>query len=123
MDTSYPLKDMRVLIVEDDYLVAQALRDAIEEAGARAVGPVASAADAINLAMREKLDGVLLDVKLQGTNGATVAEALRSKHVPFVLVTGYDEEALDSRLQRAHRLTKPVLFADLVEKAAAVFGR
>jgi CheY-like chemotaxis protein len=96
-----PLEGKRILVVEDHPLIAEMLCSALRNAGAVPVGPAATSADAIDIATEEALDGVLLDVELQQTNGVKVADYLRAKNVPFVLLTGYDEVALDPSLRGA----------------------
>jgi len=122
MDATRPLEGKRVLVVEDNYLIADEYCEVLRAAGAVPIGPVASAAAAIEAAGRHVLDGVLLDVKLQGVNSFSVAKYLQSKKVPFLLVTGCPQEILQPRLQRAHSITKPSLPSDLVEAAAQAFG-
>jgi CheY-like chemotaxis protein len=117
-----PLEGKRILVVEDDYLLAEAVCEVLRDAGAMPIGPVGNAALAIKVASTEALDGVLLDVKLQETNGSRVAAYLRSKKVPFLLLTGYSNEALDAGLRAAPHLAKPAAPGDLVEAAVAVFG-
>jgi CheY-like chemotaxis protein len=117
-----PLEGKRVLVVEDNYLIGEALCEVIRDAGAVTIGPVGSPDAAIEAVRQHVLDGVLLDVKLQGVNGSTVAEYLRGKNVPFVLVTGYPKQGLPPQLQAFPQLAKPVLPSDLVEAATAAFG-
>ena len=117
-----PLEGKRVLVAEDNHLIGEALCELMRDAGAVAIGPVGNSDAAIEAVGQQVLDGVLLEVKLQGANGSTVAEYLRSKDVPFPLVTGYPMDGLPPRLQGAPRVDKPMLSSDLVEAAGAVFG-
>ena len=76
------------------------MRCAMRGAGAVPVGPAGTAAEAIRLAGEEELDGVLLEVRRHESDaGVQVAQYLRTKAVPNVLVTGYDRLARDPRLQ------------------------
>jgi CheY-like chemotaxis protein len=117
-----PLEGKRILVVEDHPVIAEMLCSALRNAGAAPVGPAATSDDAINLAARETLDGVLLDVELQQSNGVKVAEYLRARRVPFVLLTGYDEASLHPELRGAPYLGKPTLPSELLEKAVAAFA-
>ena len=110
-----------VLVGEDDCLIVDALCDMVRAAGAVPIGPAATAADAIKLAMHEELDGVLLNVKLQDSDCMQVAAYLRSRKLPIVLVTGYDRRSLDRRLQDLPYLSKPVSLSALVEQVTAAF--
>jgi CheY-like chemotaxis protein len=122
MPAAQPLEGKRVLIVEDNHLIGEALCDVIRDAGGIAIGPVGSSDAAIDAAKKHGPDGVLLDVRLQGVNGSTVAEYLRARNVPFLLVTGYEKEALPSPLRVSPLLTKPVLPSELVQAAAKLFA-
>lgn len=99
---------MRILVVEDDYMIAMELKHDIEKLNVEVVGPVGRRAQALALARTEQLDGALLDINL--TNGDTldVAEALRERAVPFAFVTGYRDRELPAALAGAPRLVKPV---------------
>jgi two-component SAPR family response regulator len=115
------LDGKRVLVVEDDCLIADALCDIVRAAGAAPIGPAGSAADAIKLAVHEKLDGVLLNVKLRDSDCMQVVAYLRLRKLPIVLVTGYDRRSLDRRLQDLPYLSKPVSLSALVEQMTAAF--
>jgi ActR/RegA family two-component response regulator len=85
-----PLQGRRLLLVEDDYLIADELQKDLAVAGAEVVGPVPSVAEALDLIASEALDGAVLDVNLGGESAYPVADALRACGVPFVFTTGYD---------------------------------
>jgi CheY-like chemotaxis protein len=122
MGAARPLEGRRLLVVEDDLLIGEALCEVLRSAGAVPIGPVVSPEAAIEAVRKLPVDGVLLDVKLQGVNGSTVAEYLRVRSVPFLLVTGYPPEALPSQLRQAPYLAKPALPCELVQAAAVLFG-
>ena len=86
----------RVLVVEDEYMIAQDLARELEDVGAEVLGPVPSVADALALLVAEAVppDAAILDVNLGGEMVFPVAEALRERGVPFVFVTGYDPWSL-----------------------------
>src|SRR3712207_4098954 len=89
------LRGRRILVVEDEYMMAEDLRRDLEKVGAQVVGPVPSVADALKiLAQADSLDGGILDVNLRGEKADPVADALRERSVPFVLATGYEQWAL-----------------------------
>jgi DNA-binding response OmpR family regulator len=89
------LSGKRVLVVEDEALVAMLLEDELRDAGAEIVGPAASLGHALRLIDRAAADGGLsaavLDIDLQGTAVTPVADRLAALGVPFVFVTGYGE--------------------------------
>lgn len=110
----------RILVVEDEYLIAWVLEQDLAEAGATVLGPVGSVPEALELVAREAaVDGAILDVNVGGDQVYPVADALRARRVPFVLVTGYDERVIPARFRDAPRVEKP---ADTEVIARALFG-
>ncbi len=109
MSESQPLRGRRILVVEDDYLVASAVASLLEEAGASVVGPVGWADDALMLleSEQDQVHAAILDVDLHGQNSYPVADALVQRNIRFVFATGYGEEAVDSRYQHYPRCQKP----------------
>jgi DNA-binding NtrC family response regulator len=107
----------RILVVEDEYLVADYIAGVLEDLGYEVVGPVPTipeAIAAIAAIASEKLDAVLLDANLGGTSSAPIAEELAARRQPFVVVTGYGNLDLATpALQAAPRVNKPFTFADL----------
>ena len=86
----------RILVVEDEYMLAQDFARELEDVGAEVLGPVPSVADALALLVAEAVppDAAILDVSLGGEMVFPVAEALRERGVPFMFVTGYDPWSL-----------------------------
>lgn len=83
------MRATRILIVEDEALIAWTLADALEEAGIEVVGPVATAADGLTiLAQDPGIDGAILDGDLRDGKSTPVALALRERGVPFLFHTG-----------------------------------
>src|SRR5215469_3840032 len=108
------LEGRRVLIVEDDYFLADEIRANFEQAGAEVVGPVGRVSDAPEiLTAGELLDGAVLDINLSGEMAYRVADELTARHVPFVFVTGYDEEAIPPLYAAVIRCQKPVEPAEI----------
>jgi len=115
------LNGARILVVEDNFLAAEVVRDLLESGGCSVVGPVGRIADALRLAENEVLDGAILDVNLNGERCFPIALALRQRGVPFVFLTGYDDEAIiPIELRPARRLGKPVLGPQLMAVLAEV---
>jgi CheY-like chemotaxis protein len=103
------LQGRRVLVVEDEYLIALDVRDALMNAGAEVLGPVPSVHDATALLEREThIDAAVLDVNLRGDKSFSVADILEQRRIPIVFATGYDPEILPDRFRGAARLEKPV---------------
>src|SRR5690242_46630 len=91
-----PLKGARVLIVEDESLVASYLEELLGIEGCIVVGPVSRVPEALALIERERPEAAILDLNLHGEPTIAVAEALTARHVPFVVVTGYGAEHVPS---------------------------
>jgi CheY-like chemotaxis protein len=100
----------RVLIIEDEAIIAMDLQQLVESAGHEVVGIAASESEAVALAERERPSLVLADVNLgHGGDGATAVERILARHeAPVIFVTAYPERLLTgSRLEPAFVITKP----------------
>ena len=110
----------RVLVVEDEYFIADEMRDAFEKAGAEVLGPVPTVEAALDLLSRTSaLDGAVLDINLVGEVGYPVAEALMRRGVPFVFATGYDGAVIPTTYDAVARFEKPV---EVTRLAKALFS-
>ncbi|MES2835136.1 MAG: response regulator [Pseudomonadota bacterium] len=117
------LNGRRVLVVEDESLVAMLLETILEDMGCTPVGPAATVDDGLAMAERETLDAALLDVNVAGHHVFPVAEALRARGVPFVFSTGYGEGGLPDEWRGQTTLQKPFTEAavrDALMKAMGV---
>ena len=116
------LAGLRLLVVEDEYMVAEHIEMLLKDFGCQVAGPVATIEEALAAACRGGLDGALLDANLNGDSSAPIAEALCASSVPFVVVTGYGaRELADEALDRAPRLTKPFTTDELERTLIAAF--
>jgi CheY-like chemotaxis protein len=88
------LAGKRVLLVEDEVLVAWALEDMLTALECAVVGPVARVNEALALIDAEMVDAAVLDVNLDGQKSYPVADALAARGVPFVFATAYDKGSL-----------------------------
>lgn len=103
------LDGVRVLVVEDDFDVAEALRLVLATAGAEVIGPVSTVEAACELAKAQPLDAAVLDIALSPGTSAPVARTLLYRGCPFVFVTGFSNvEMLPEELRGHHVLVKPV---------------
>lgn len=108
-DVPRPLAGRRILVVEDQYLVAEEIGATIEDAGGTVMGPIPTLASALEAAETAALDAASLDVNLNGDLVWPVALALRKRGIPAVLVTGYAATiAIPPELAGLARLEKPV---------------
>ena len=110
------LRDRRILVVEDEYLVAMSLADALQDAGSIVVGPVPSVDKAIKKIESEPhIDGAVVDVNLGGLLAYPVADLLIAKRIPFVFTSGYEDNLLRDRYSQVKNCAKPYLFTAMEE--------
>lgn len=103
------LKNRRVLVVEDEYIIAADLAASLEERGVTVIGPANSVVDALSLLEREPApDAAVLDVNLGREKVYPVADALWERGVPFVFATGYDDFVVPDRYVGVPRCEKPI---------------
>ena len=115
-----PLQGRRVLVVEDDYIMAEDLKAELEGIGAEVIGPVADLAGALDLLASGPLpDAAVLDINLGGEMVFPLADTLRDRGVPFVFATGYDEWSIPEAYAHLPRLEKPL---DMRQVAQALAG-
>jgi CheY-like chemotaxis protein len=102
------LAGLRILVVEDVLLIADVIRDELEDCGCDVVGPVARLQPAITLAREEKLDGAIIDVNLNGELAFPIGDVLRERKIPYVFLTGYDGNSVfPPEYRDTPRLGKP----------------
>jgi len=108
------LEGVRVLIVEDEFLVASLIEDVLESAGCVVSGPIPRVAEALDAVDHESYDAAVLDVNLAGDRIDPVAEALSRRNIPFMFVTGYNTSALPGKFAGRPRLCKPFKMRELL---------
>lgn len=101
------LAGCRVLIVEDEYFLADDAARALSEAGASIVGPVATIEDAKRHVEQGGFDAALLDIKLRNEMAYSVADMLRARAIPFAFVTGFDQAHIPERFADVPHQAKP----------------
>jgi two-component SAPR family response regulator len=106
---------MRVLVVEDDFFIADDLATILEQHGASVMGPISNSGDALDLLGSHRPDCALLDVNLAGEMAFGLAAALKSSDVPFLFITGYDRQALPEGFADVAILNKPFTGPILIE--------
>ncbi|MDR7039454.1 DNA-binding response OmpR family regulator [Methylobacterium sp. BE186] len=115
------LKDCRILVVEDRYILANDIAQALGAEGAEVVGPVPNLAHGLALSRSRPLDAAILDIDLRGEEDIFgLAEELMRKAVPIVFATGVDRAIVPSAFEGVPRLDKPVELAELVSTVAAL---
>ena len=116
------LEGLKVLVVEDNLLLAEVTKILLEDSGCQVVGPAGWLERGLELARAEPLDGAILDINLHGDMSFAIAEVLCARGVPFVFVTGYEDRSIVPLAYRsAPRLDKPVADERLIEVMVASF--
>jgi len=124
LDCRAGLKGLRVLVVEDEALVAMLVEDELRYAGAMVLGPAPSVGDALRLVEAAAADGgisaAVLDINLDGQHVAPLADRLAALGVPFLFATGYGDSRDTGRHGAAPVLEKPFDMERLVAAVAAL---
>jgi two-component SAPR family response regulator len=116
------LSGLKILVVEDDFLVAELLREILVNCGCDVVGPAPRVDTGLRLLDQTKLDGAVLDINLNGQKCFPIAAALSERSVPFVFLTGYEDAAMiPPEFREIPRLSKPVDPARLASIASTLF--
>jgi DNA-binding response OmpR family regulator len=102
----------RVLVVEDDSMIAAALSEDLREFGFVVIGPARSLAAAVAIASTSELDCALIDVALGGESALAVAQLLTERRIPFLFMTG-DSECLERTFKEVPALLKPFTVKEL----------
>ena len=97
----------RVLVVEDESLVAMLLETILEDMGCVPVGPASTVDEGLSMATDEVIDAALLDVNVAGRQVFPIAQILKDRGVPFVFSTGYGEGGLPDEWRGQPTLQKP----------------
>jgi DNA-binding NtrC family response regulator len=109
----------RVLVVEDEFLLAIALEDLLTDEGCIVIGPFARVSDALAAASGEKIDLAVLDVNVAGEKVFPVADVLDGRGVPFVLLTGYGDTAIPRDRRHWQAYSKPYRAGPLIDALVA----
>ena len=115
------LAGSRILVVEDEPIVAMCLEDMLEGFGCAIVGPAGRLIEGIALAENEALDAAVLDVNLGGDRSYPIADILARRGIPFVFATGYG--ALHESAQPAPLIEKPYREVDVEAALTALLAR
>ena len=114
------LAGRRILLVEDELLIAMVLEDVLRPEGCVLVGPFPRVEPALKAAREEPLDAAVLDINLAGERVDPIAKALAERKIPFVFTTGYDRAMLAAEHANRPALAKPFKPAQLVEALQAL---
>jgi DNA-binding response OmpR family regulator len=113
-------KHLRVLVVEDEALVAMLIEDMLIELGYEVVGPAMRLEAALQMARDETFDVAVLDVNLANEQSFPVARLLRDRGIPFVFATGYGLRGVGEHFLEIMTLQKPFESHQLAEAISSV---
>jgi DNA-binding response OmpR family regulator len=114
------LEGVRVLVVEDEFLVATLIEDMLQSAGCVVSGPIPRVTEALKAVEHETFDAAILDINLGGVRIDPVADALCRRGVPFIFVSGYTTGALPAAYSERPRVGKPFRTADLLGMLSSI---
>jgi len=103
------LADRRILVVEDEYMLAMDLQQELEDASAVVIGPEASVASAISRIVTEtEINAAVVDMNLYGEEVSPVADELMARGIPFIFASGYADDAFAIRFPGVATCSKPL---------------
>lgn len=114
------LAGKRVMIVEDEFLLAMSLEEDLTAAGAIVVGPLTTLSETMDAIEKESFDVAVLDINLNGEMSYPAVDTLIERGSPFVLLSGYAGTSLPERFREFPRLAKPYDVARLIETLQAI---
>lgn len=103
------LQGLRILIVEDELLVALETQAVVQGFGGIVVGPYSRVPIALRALESHPVDGAILDINVAGIQSLAIAEMLRQRNVPFIFCTGYDRDSVPLRYREVPMVDKPLL--------------
>jgi CheY-like chemotaxis protein len=114
-----PLSGRRVLVIEDEYFLADDIAHALRKLGASIVGPTGELEEASNLLERNAaIDGAVVDINLRSDMAFPLARTLRARKVPFVFTSGYDRKSIDVEFGDVRLWEKPLNIAAMARDLA-----
>lgn len=115
-----PLNGLRVLVVEDDYFIADEICTTLRDHGAQVVGPSPDIENGLDLVRTHEIDCAVLDINLHGSLAFRLASELRQRGTPAIFATGYDSSVLPGEFSGSVRLEKPVDLSALLQAVQSV---
>ena len=122
-ENTAPLAGLRVLVVEDDYFIADEICTTLRNGGAEVLGPMPDLEHGLDVVKSERLDCAVLDINLHGDLAFSLASELRKRGTPSIFATGYDQSVLPGSFSDSVRLEKPVDLNELLRAVQSVCTR
>ena len=99
--------ERRVLVVEDEALIASLIEATLGDAGFSVVGPIATIASALATIERERVDLAVLDIRINGSHAYAIADELAARGIPFVFVSGFARKDMPPSYRHCAHIAKP----------------
>jgi CheY-like chemotaxis protein len=112
----------RVLVVEDEPIVAMCLEDMLLDLGYAVVGPATNIAQALTMATQESFDCAILDVNINSERSFVVADELVRRAIPYIFATGYADGGIEDAHSHATVIGKPYRQAQIEEAVLAMLS-
>ena len=122
-ESDVPLDGLRVLVVEDDYFIADEICATLRAHGAEVVGPSPNVKHGLDLVKQHSIDCAVLDINLRGDLAFGLASELRLRGTPAIFATGYNESVLPGEFRGCVRLEKPVNLPALLRAVRSACDR
>jgi DNA-binding response OmpR family regulator len=122
-ENSAPLAGLRVLVVEDDYFIADEICTTLRDGGAEVLGPSPDLQHGLDMVKSERVDCAVLDINLHGDLAFSLAGELRKRGTPSIFATGYDQSVLPGAFSDSVRLEKPINLNALLRAVQSVCTR
>jgi DNA-binding response OmpR family regulator len=112
----------RVLVCDDNLLIADVMAEFLCECGLEPMGPVDRLESAVHMARERALDGAILDINLNGRPCFAVCAILSARRIPFIFLTGYPHAAIPIEYRGAPLITKPFEVTEMKQVLAHMLG-
>ena len=113
---------LRVLVVEDEFLVTMLIEDMLADLGCKIVGTASTVSEALDLVNNSEADVAILDIKLGGETCYPVATVLADRGTPIVFATAYAEQQIEQLWHGVPRMPKPFTAAQLAAALTRIVG-
>lgn len=117
------LSGLRVLVVEDDYFIADEICSTLRNSGAEVLGPSPDIEHGLNMVKSHHIDCAVLDINLHGNLAFNLARELQQRGTPAIFATGYDSSVLPDAFSSSVRLEKPVNLTALLHAVRSLCAR
>lgn len=120
---AHPLRGRRILVVEDEYLIAMEVKNWLQTVGSKVVGPVPSVEQALDLIEDGGLEAAVLDINLgEGDTAYAIADELGERGIPYLFATGDAQMPRAAAYNQRPRLEKPYLKTELMLALTKLFN-